>query len=70
MEANDSNGFEFLDILSIISFAMQMQNYYELKAQATTDDIFKELQKQDREYLDRIIQNQEKILERLTALDG
>lgn len=47
---------------------MQMENYTELKAQASTDDIFKELQRQDREYLDRIIENQEKILEKLAVL--
>lgn len=70
MRAENARGFEFLDILSIISFALQIQNYQELKAQTTTDDIFNELQKQDREYLDRIIENQEKILEKLAALDG
>lgn len=70
MGTENTRGFEFLDILSIISFALQIQNYQELKAQATTDDIFNELQKQDREYLDRIIENQEKILEKLAALDG
>lgn len=64
----NGRGFELLDILTIISFALQMQNYTELKHQATTDDIFKELQKQDREYLDRIIENQEKILAKLAAL--
>lgn len=70
MRAENARGFEFLDILSIISFALQIQNYQELKAQTTTDDIFNELQKQDREYLDQIIENQEKILEKLAALDG
>lgn len=68
MGTENARGFEFLDILSIISFALQIQNYQELKAQATTDDIFNELKKQDREYLDRIIENQEKILDKLAAL--
>lgn len=44
---------------------MQIENYEELKNQTTTDDIFRELQKQDREYLDRIVENQEKILAKL-----
>lgn len=65
---SNSRGLEFLDILTVISFALQMQNYQELKAQATTNDIFQELQKQDREYLDKIVSNQEKILEKLAAL--
>ena len=64
----DDRGLEFLDILSIISFAMQIANYRELRSQASTDDIFSELQKQDREYLSRILENQEKILEKLNTL--
>ena len=66
----DNRGFEFLDVLAIVSFAMQVANYRELKSQASTDDIFTELQKQDREYLSRILQNQEIILDKLSALSG
>ena len=55
-------------MLAIVSFAMQLANYRELKSQASTDDIFTELQKQDREYLSRIVENQEKILEKLNTL--
>lgn len=64
----DNSSFEFLDVLAIISFIMQVANYRELRSQATTDDIFSELQKQDTEYLTRILENQEKILEKLAAL--
>ena len=66
----DERGLEFLDILTIVSFAMQLANYRELKSQASTDDIFSELQRQDNEYLVRILENQEKILEKLSALSG
>ena len=62
------NGYELLDVLTILSFWMQLSNYRELKAQASTDDIFAELQKQDREYLSRILENQEKIIEKLNTL--
>ena len=65
---SNNNGFEFLDILAIVSFMMQVANYQELKSQASTDDIFTELQKQDQEYLSRILENQEKILEKLNTL--
>ena len=65
----DDRGFEFLDMLAVVSFAMQLANYRELKSQASTDDIFTELQKQDREYLSRILENQEKILNKLSELD-
>lgn len=64
----DDRGLEFLDVLAVVSFAMQIANYRELKSQASTDDIFTELQKQDREYLSRILENQEKILEKLNTL--
>lgn len=65
---SDNRGFEFLDMLAVVSFAMQLANYRELKSQASTDDIFSELQRQDNEYLARILENQEKILEKLSAL--
>ena len=55
-------------MLAIVSFAMQLANYRELKSQASTDDIFSELQKQDNEYLALILENQEKILNKLSEL--
>lgn len=66
----DDRGFEFLDMLAVVSFAMQLANYRELRSQASTDDIFSELQRQDNEYLARILENQEKILNKLSALDA
>lgn len=65
----DDRGLEFLDFLAIISFVMQVNNYRELRAQASTDDIFSELQKQDREYLSRILENQKKILKKLDTIN-
>lgn len=62
------NRLEFLDVLAIVSFVVQLQNYQELKSQASTDDIFSELQRQDNEFLSRILENQEKILEKLNTL--
>ena len=67
MNPND-RGLEFLDVLSVVSFAIQIANLRELKSQASTDDIFTELQRQDNEYLARILKNQELILEKLSAL--
>ena len=66
--SQDDRGFEFLDMLAIVSFAMQLANYRELKSQTSTDDIFSELQRQDNEYLARILENQEKILNKLSEL--
>ena len=65
---HNNQGFEFLDVLAIVSFATQLANYRELKSQASTDDIFSELQRQDNEYLARVLENQEKILNKLSEL--
>lgn len=64
----DNRGLEFLDVLTIVSFAIQIANYRELKSQASTDDIFSELQRRDNEYLARILENQEKTLDKLNTL--
>ena len=64
----NNRGLEFLDVLSIVSFAIQIANLRELKSQASTDDIFTELQRQDNEYLSQILKNQELILGKLSEL--
>ena len=66
MQGNN-NGF--LDILTIFSLGLQMAVYEQTQRQATTDDLMKELQKQDREYFERIIENQNKILSILSQFD-
>ena len=40
---NESQNFEFLDILAIISFAMQVQNAADISSQATNNDLLEEL---------------------------
>lgn len=40
---NENQQFEFLDLITILGFALQVENYEELKRQATTDDIMNEL---------------------------
>lgn len=69
MNQSESQGFGFLDLLAIMSFAMQVENYQEIKRQATTDDIYKELQKQDREYLDKLVYSQSEILDRISKIE-
>lgn len=65
---NENQNFDFIDILTIFSIVIQMLGYQENKKQSTNDDLMKELQKQDREYLDKIIENQKLILEKLAEL--
>ncbi len=59
---NNGKNYSVLDALTILSTVLQLENYEaEMKA-AGNDDLMEELQRQDREYLDKIIQNQEQIL--------
>ena len=62
----NNNGF--LDMLTVFSVFLQMEVYEQTQRQATTDDLMRELQKQDREYFERIIENQNRILEKLADL--
>ena len=63
-----NNSINILDILAILSIVLQLQVYEEAKREATNDDLMGELQKQDREYLEKIIENQNLILEKLAEL--
>ena len=53
----------FFDMLAVFSVALQIAVFEQTQRQASTDDLMRELQKQDKEYFERIIANQEKILE-------
>lgn len=61
---------DFLDMLTMIGFAMQIMNYQENRNQTNNDDLMEELQTQDRKYLEKIIRNQELILDRLAKLES
>jgi hypothetical protein len=63
-----SNNNGFFDILAIFSLGLQMAVYEQTQRQASTDDLMKELQKQDREYFEKIIENQNLILKKLADL--
>lgn len=67
---NSDRNFDFLDLLTTIGFAMQIMNYQENRNQTNNDDLMEELQTQDRKYLEKIVQNQEKILEKLAKLES
>ena len=67
MSEND-NGLDFLDILTIFSVMLQVVGYKNDISQSSNDDLMRELQKQDKRYLDKIIENQNKILEKLADL--
>lgn len=66
--AGNNNDISFLDMLTVFSVMLQLSNYQsDLKA-ASNDDLMAELQKQDKEYFERIIENQNKILKKLAEI--
>ena len=62
------NNLDFLDMLTILSVALQIMGYQNDMSQSSNDDLMKELQIQDKAYLEKIIENQNKILEKLADL--
>lgn len=65
---NNGNNLDFLDILTILSVALQIMGYRNDMSQSSNDDLMMELQRQDKAYLEKIIENQNKILEKLADL--
>lgn len=68
MDGRNDN-LSFIDILTIFSVMLQMQNYQADLKSASNDDLMRELKKQDREYFEQIISNQNKILSILSQFD-
>ena len=62
------NNLSALDILSVLSVMLQIMGYQNDMNQSSNDDLMKELQRQDREYLEKIIETQNKILEKLAEI--
>lgn len=62
------NNLDFLDMLTILSVMLQIMGYQNDMSQSSNDDLMKELQRQDKAYLEKIIENQNKILEKLADL--
>ena len=52
-------------MLTVLSVALQIMGFQNDISQSSNDDLMKELQKQDREYLEKIIETQNLILEKL-----
>ena len=63
---NDNLGF--LDMLTIFSVMLQISGYQNDMSQSSNDDLMRELQKQNKSYLEKIIENQNKILKQLADL--
>ena len=62
------NNLDFLDVLTILSVALQIMGYRNDMSQSSNDDLMSELQRQDKAYLEQIVENENKILEKLADL--
>ena len=62
------NNLDFLDMLTILSVALQIMGYQNDMSQSSNDDLMRELQRQNKAYLEKIIENENKILEKLADL--
>ena len=66
--SGNGNNLDFLDVLTILSVALQIMGYQNDMSQSSNDDLMRELQRQDKAYLEKIIDNENKILEKLADL--
>ena len=64
----NGNNLDFLDMLTILSVMLQIMGYQNDMSQSSNDDLMRELQRQDKAYLEQIVENQNKILEKLADL--
>ena len=64
----NGNNLDFLDTLTILSVMLQIMGYQNDMSQSSNDDLMKELQRQDKAYLEKIIENQNKMLKKLADL--
>ena len=62
------NDLSILDILTIFSVGLQVMTLEQTTKQTSTDDIMRELQKQDREYMEKIIEQNNEILRKLADI--
>lgn len=69
MNNNQNGNYSFLDMLNVFSVILQMIGYDKDQKQTSNDDLLRALQRQDREYLEKIISNQNQILEILSKTE-
>lgn len=68
MNNGENNSLGALDMLTIFSVILQIMGFQNDMSQSSNDDLMRELQRQDREFLDKIIANQEEILRKLAEI--
>lgn len=66
----NGNNLDLLDVLTILSVMLQIMGYQNDMSQSSNDDLMRELQRQDKAYLEKIIENENKILSILENKDS
>lgn len=60
--------WSFIDMLTMFDTLLQMADFQMNVQQSSNDDIMRELEHQNKDYLEKIIANQEEILKKLAEL--
>lgn len=60
---SEQNNFDFLDMLEIMAFIIQVMDYDATIKQVGNNDLMKEMRRQDSEYLQKIIGQNNEIME-------
>lgn len=66
--SNNQDNLSSLDILTVFSVILQIMGYQQDKQQVSNDILLKELQRQNSEYLEKIISNENEILQSLSDI--
>lgn len=66
--SDNSKQLSWLDLLNVLSMILQVESYEQNLKQTSNDDLLNELQKQDQKYLDKILDNQNKIINLLNDI--
>lgn len=66
--SDNSKQLSRLDLLTVLSMILQVESYEQNLKQTSNDDLLNELQKQDQEYLDKILDNQNKVINLLNDI--
>lgn len=63
MPSYQNKNLNILDVLTILSFILQLQNNEELQKQSSNDDIMRELETQDDKFFQTIIKQNNQIID-------
>lgn len=66
--SDNSKQLSWLDLLTVLSMILQVESYEQNLKQTSNDDLLNELQRQNQEYLDKILDNQNKMINLLNDI--